>query len=305
MLAAGWPGTYASFLLMLGASAVVGQAVFAACGRRTWSRLSPAVGLAALLAISWATVRLPGQGTAAIVALGVLTAVAALRPRGGSTTCPGRCGRGPGRARRARGRLAAVHRRDALRDPRHRAQPGHVAAPVRRRPARATAAAERLISSGYPLGPHSLVVAVSALGAEHRARLRRPHSSRSPSRPAWPRSACSNGSSPSRRIVGALLVGFAYLLAAYFTQGSLQGDDRGAVRCSPSRSGSASWRVSGDGARAGRASRPRAAAGGARDRRGLRLQLSRARLARLARSGSGCGRARSRRWRGAASAASP
>ena len=50
-------GTYASFLLILGASAIVGQAVFAACGRRTWSRLSPAVGLAAVLAIFRATDR--------------------------------------------------------------------------------------------------------------------------------------------------------------------------------------------------------------------------------------------------------
>src|SRR5204862_546960 len=33
--------TYLSFLLILGLSALVGQAVFAACGRRQWSRLAP------------------------------------------------------------------------------------------------------------------------------------------------------------------------------------------------------------------------------------------------------------------------
>jgi branched-subunit amino acid transport protein len=75
-------GTYASFLLVLGLSALVGQAVFAACGRRTWSWLSPAVGLAGVVAVAWGAVRLPGEGLAALIALGVLAgvAVALLRP---------------------------------------------------------------------------------------------------------------------------------------------------------------------------------------------------------------------------------
>ena len=55
----------------------------------------------------------------------------------GSTASPRRASPGgAGCARRAGARVAAVHRRGPLRHPRHRAQPRHVAAPVRRRPAR-------------------------------------------------------------------------------------------------------------------------------------------------------------------------
>src|SRR5262245_66143572 len=64
--------TYGSFLLIFCSSAVVGQAVFALCGRRRWSWLSPAVGLAALMPIAWWSVRLPGEGVAAAIAVGVV-----------------------------------------------------------------------------------------------------------------------------------------------------------------------------------------------------------------------------------------
>ena len=62
-------GTYASFLVILGASLLIGQAIFVACGRIAWSPLAPAVGLAALCPLAWWTVRLPGEGTAALVAI--------------------------------------------------------------------------------------------------------------------------------------------------------------------------------------------------------------------------------------------
>src|SRR4051812_20124095 len=65
-------GTYASFCLILLAATIVGQGVFAACGRREWSWLAPAVGLAVITAVAWGTVRLPGDGTLSAVALGVL-----------------------------------------------------------------------------------------------------------------------------------------------------------------------------------------------------------------------------------------
>src|SRR5215210_1332654 len=62
-------GTYASALVALAAAAAVGQAIFALCGRRRLSWLAPAVGIAALLPLSWWTVRLPGEGAAALIAL--------------------------------------------------------------------------------------------------------------------------------------------------------------------------------------------------------------------------------------------
>jgi hypothetical protein len=68
--------TYASALLVIGASLAVGQAALVVCGWRRWSWLSPAVGVAVLLAVAWGTVRLPGDATAAAIALGVVTAIA-------------------------------------------------------------------------------------------------------------------------------------------------------------------------------------------------------------------------------------
>jgi hypothetical protein len=71
-------GTYASALLVIGASLAIGQAVLTVCGWRRWSWLSPAVGVALLLAVAWGSVRLPGDATAAAIALGVVTLAALL-----------------------------------------------------------------------------------------------------------------------------------------------------------------------------------------------------------------------------------
>src|SRR6188508_1790840 len=64
--------TYGSFALILAASCVIGQALFAVCGARRWSWLAPAAGLAIVTAVAWGTVRLPGEGTASAIAIGVL-----------------------------------------------------------------------------------------------------------------------------------------------------------------------------------------------------------------------------------------
>src|SRR5215475_14441012 len=64
--------TYGSFALILAASCVIGQALFALCGARRWSWLAPAVGLAIVTAVAWGTVRLPGEGTASAIAIGCL-----------------------------------------------------------------------------------------------------------------------------------------------------------------------------------------------------------------------------------------
>src|SRR5919198_2572995 len=64
--------TYGSLVIILAASCLVGQAVFALCGRDAWSWLSPAVGLAVTTAVAWGTVRLPGEGATAALAIGAL-----------------------------------------------------------------------------------------------------------------------------------------------------------------------------------------------------------------------------------------
>jgi hypothetical protein len=76
--------TYASVLAVSGASFLIGAAFLAACGWRGPSWLSPAVGLALLTALCWATVRLPGEGTTAaiLVLAAALVAAAYLRREG-------------------------------------------------------------------------------------------------------------------------------------------------------------------------------------------------------------------------------
>ncbi len=80
---------------------------------------------------------------------------------------------------------------------------------------------ERLVAGGYPLGPHSIVIAVSQLGpntvhAFDGLML------------ATAVAACLLGLgllerlAPWRRIAGALVIGFAYLAASYLTQGAFK-----------------------------------------------------------------------------------
>lgn len=217
----GFLGTYLSFLLVLGASALTGQAIFAAAGRRTWSRLAPAVGLAALLAISWATVRLPGRGTTALVVLGAVAALAALYLRGRLTD-----------ARRAARigvpvelcALAAASlpfliemRFGILGTGLNPDMSQHLFAADRL----ADGVAERLVSEGYPLGPHALVVALSSLG---------PSLVQSFDGLAIAAAVATcvaalgllEQLAPWRRIAGALVVGFAYLLASNYVQGAFK-----------------------------------------------------------------------------------
>jgi hypothetical protein len=70
--------TYASCLAVTAASFLIGAAFAAACGWRRPSWLSPAVGLALLTALCWATVRLPGEGTTAAIAILVAALAAAV-----------------------------------------------------------------------------------------------------------------------------------------------------------------------------------------------------------------------------------
>jgi hypothetical protein len=66
-------GTYAAVLAVCAASLAIGQAAIALCGVRRWSWLAPAVGLALLCAICWATIRLPGDGIVPAILVPLLT----------------------------------------------------------------------------------------------------------------------------------------------------------------------------------------------------------------------------------------
>ncbi len=71
-------GTYASAALICAASLLVGRAILALAGRRSWSWLEPGIGLAAVLAVTGALARAPGHGTSVSLGLVALLLVAGL-----------------------------------------------------------------------------------------------------------------------------------------------------------------------------------------------------------------------------------
>lgn len=68
-------GTYAAALAVCVASLAIGQAVIALCGRARWSWTAAPVGLAILCAVCWGTVRLPGHGSISAIVVLVLVAL--------------------------------------------------------------------------------------------------------------------------------------------------------------------------------------------------------------------------------------
>src|ERR1700744_3702947 len=71
-------GTYASAALICLASLLVGRAIFTLAGRREWCWLEPAVGFAAIIAVSGLLARAPGHGTSATLGIVLLIVVAAV-----------------------------------------------------------------------------------------------------------------------------------------------------------------------------------------------------------------------------------
>jgi hypothetical protein len=215
-------GTYASYAAIVVASGCVGQAIFRLCGWRRWSWLSPAVGLAVLTAVAWGTVRLPGEGTAAAIAIGVLlvASVATLWGR-----VPGlRPSLGVGLPALIGALIAAslpfiVERRfGILGTGLNPDMSQHLLAADRL----AHGDGSRLLAQGYPLGPHSVVVATSKVTG---ASLVHAFDGL-----AMAIAACATLAplallerlAPWRRTVAALLVGLPYLVASYLIQGAFK-----------------------------------------------------------------------------------
>jgi hypothetical protein len=214
-------GTYAAALAICVAALAIGQAVITLCGRRRWSWASAPVGLAILCAVCWATVRLPGHGqVSAIVVLALVAAslvylqgkgvwreafgdgwpVAVLAAFGASL---------PFIVEGHFGILGTSFNPDMSQHLLAADQLAH-------------GHSGQLIRQGYPLGPHSIVVALNkgldiglvkgfsglsvaiavlapltALGAFRELR-------------------------PLPRTAAALVVGLAYVVASYFAQGAFK-----------------------------------------------------------------------------------
>ena len=214
-------GTYASFVVLLAVAAVIGQAVLLAAGRRRWSGLAPAVGLAALCVLAWWTVRLPGEGATAAVACALATAVAAAYLVGRVE------GTGEAARRAAPVALAALAlaslpfivegRFGILGTGLNPDMSQHLFAVDRL----AIGGSERLIADGYPLGPHAIVVALAALGPSTVEAF-------SGLTVAVSVAACLAalealaGVGARGRVAGALCAGLTYLVAAYLVQGAFK-----------------------------------------------------------------------------------
>jgi hypothetical protein len=215
-------GTYAAVLAVCGASLAIGQAAIALCGRREWSWLSPAVGLALLCAVCWGTVRMPGDGVAsAVIVLALVIASVGFlwgRVEGG------------GEALRAGAPVALIALAATslpfvveghfgiLGTSFNPDMSQHLLATDRL----ADGAGSQLLNQGYPLGPHAIVVALNkGLGIG----LVQGFSGLTVAvavLTSLTALAAFAELSPLRRTAGALVVGFAYMVASYFAQGAFK-----------------------------------------------------------------------------------
>jgi hypothetical protein len=216
--------TYWTAVLVTGYSAVIGQAAISLCGMRGWSWLSPAVGLALLCALCWGTVRLPGEGTASMIcALAVLLAACFyLRrhwPRRQSSeqwwialavALPALVvATLPFLAEGHFGILGTGFNPDMSQ---------HLLTSERL----ADGSGSELLSQGYPLGPHAIVVTLSS-GLD--VSLVHAYDGLTVAVAAIAclvAVAAFTELSRPQRIAGALVVGLAYMVASYFAQGAFK-----------------------------------------------------------------------------------
>jgi hypothetical protein len=203
-------------------SLAIGQAALSLCGARRWSPLAPAIGLALVCALCWATVRMPGHGAISAIVILVLTVAAAIYLRGRIE--------GGEEALRiglpvALGALLATALPFAVEG--HFGILGTGFNPDMSQHLLATdrlahGVGSPLLHQGYPLGPHSIVVALNKGlgigivqgfdGLTVAAAIIAPLTALAAfsDQPWW------------RRTAAALLVGLPYLVASYFAQGAFK-----------------------------------------------------------------------------------
>lgn len=220
-------GTYLSVAVVVLASAAVGQGLFTLCGRREWSWLSPAVGLGLLVAGCWAAVNVvgPAAGLAALLALPAVLGTIAIAIR---------APRENGNVRDRSGLRVALAvlvgalllaslpfvvegRFGILGTSLNPDMSQHLYAADRL----AAGAEERLVSEGYPLGPHALAVSVTEVGpslVEAFSGLTVAIAIATALAPL----ALLGRLAPWRRAAVALLTGLAYMVASYLIQGAFK-----------------------------------------------------------------------------------
>jgi hypothetical protein len=215
-------GTYAAVAAIVVSALAIGQAAICLCGGRRWSWLAPVVGLALLCAVCWGTVRLPGDGVVSAIVVLVLTVAAVVYLWG--------------RVERASEALAVgwpVALVALLAASLPFAVEGHFGIlgtsfnpDMSQHLLTAARLAEghgsQLLHQGYPLGPHSIVV---ALNKELGIGLVQGFSGLTVAVAVL---ACLTALAAFAelpfvpRTAGALLVGLAYVVASYFAQGAFK-----------------------------------------------------------------------------------
>jgi hypothetical protein len=215
-------GTYAAALAICVAALAIGQAAIALCGGRRWSWASGPVGLAILCAVCWGTVRLPGHGqVSAIVALLLLAASLAYLQ-----------GRGFWREAFGAGWPVAILAVLAASLP--FIVEGHfgilgtsfnpdMSQHLLAADQLAHGHSGQLIRQGYPLGPHSIVVALNK-GLD--IGLVKGFSGLTVAvavlAPLTALAAFRDLGRPLPRTAAALVVGLAYVVVSYFAQGAFK-----------------------------------------------------------------------------------
>jgi hypothetical protein len=214
-------GTYAAALAVCVAALAIGQATITACGRRRWSWASAPVGLAILCAVCWGTVRLPGNGqiSAIVVLLLVAASLAYLQGKGvwregfGAgwpvVVLAGIAASLPFIVEGHFGILGTSFNPDMSQHLLAADQLAH-------------GHSGQLIHQGYPLGPHSIVVALNKgldiglvkgfSGLSIAVAILAPLTAL----------AAFRDLRPPLRTAAALVVGLAYVVASYFAQGAFK-----------------------------------------------------------------------------------
>ena len=215
-------GTYAAVAAVCVSSLAIGQAAICLCGGRRWFWLAPAVGLALLCALCWGTVRLLGDGVVSAVLVLVLTVAAVAYLRGRIE--------GAGEALAVGWPVALVALLAASLPFIAEGHFGILGTSFNPDMSQHLLAADRLaegnpsqlLNQGYPLGPHSIVVALNkGLGIG----LVQGFSGLTV---AVAILACLTALAVFAelpllpRTAGALLVGLAYVVASYFAQGAFK-----------------------------------------------------------------------------------
>jgi hypothetical protein len=215
-------GTYAAVLAICAAALAIGQATIVLCGGRRWSWLAPAVGLALLFAICWATVRMPGHGTVSAIAVLVLTGGAVLYLRGrvedGGEALSVGVPVGIAALLAASLPFAAEGHFGILGTGFNPDMSQHLLATD----ALAHGGGSQLLHQGYPLGPHSVVVALNkGLGVGLVQGFDGLTVAAAILAPLTALAAFGDQPRPVR-VAAALLVGLPYLVASYYAQGAFK-----------------------------------------------------------------------------------